>query len=155
MKNKLIRLIQNNLTDDLLKPKYRKRKGKYAGHCYVATECFYYMYGRWYGWKPYCYRYKNGETHWWLQKDSEIIDITAEQLKPGFDYSKGHKQFFVNYPSKRCETLAKRVDAEIRKDTFVGAAEVVHKELNTLRKVIFDQAQEDYNRMKKILRRKK
>ena len=126
MRDKLVELIQKNLTDDLLKPQYKGRPEKYAGHCYVATECFYYLYGRWNDWKPYCYRYENGETHWWLQKDEEILDITAEQLTQDFDYSKGHKQFFVNYPSKRCTKLAGRIEKAIWDQTFTGQAQNLH-----------------------------
>ena len=105
----LVKLIQENLTDDLLKPKYRGIKIKHFGHCYVATECFYYIYGRRNGWFPYCHRNRKGETHWWLQKDDEILDITSEQFDMPYPYEKGHKQFFVNYPSKRCKILAKRI----------------------------------------------
>lgn len=109
----LIEYIQDNLSDDLLKPKYRGMPGKYAGHCYVATECYYYIYGRWNGWFPYCHRNRHGETHWWLEKDGEVLDITAEQFESEYDYSKGHRQFFVSYPSKRCEILARRVKSDL------------------------------------------
>lgn len=147
--NNLISLIQKNLTDDLLKPKYRGRKEKYAGHCYVASECFYYLYGKDHGWKPYCFRNSAGETHWWLQKESEIIDITAEQLPPGYDYSRGRLQFFVNYPSKRCKILAEKVRWQQEwSNTFAGAAEVVAKELKTLRDVIFDEAKKNVRKLK-------
>jgi hypothetical protein len=105
----LVKLIQENLTNDLLKPKYRGIKRKYFGHCYVATECFYYIYGRWNGWFPYCHRNRKGETHWWLQNGNEILDITAEQFDKPYQYDKGHRQFFVSYPSKRCKILTERV----------------------------------------------
>lgn len=106
----VIQQIKANLTPDLLTPYWRnKAVGPMDGHCYVATECFYYLYGKDNGWKPYCYRDLNGDTHWWLEKDGEILDITAEQFPDGYDYSIGKKQFFVRYPSKRCLTLAKRI----------------------------------------------
>ena len=107
---RVVDLIQKNLTDDLLRPRYRGLPGKYAGHCYVATECFYYLYGREHSYKPKCFRYLNGDTHWWLEKDGDVLDITEEQLSPGFDYSKGHSQFFMCYPSKRCKELARRAE---------------------------------------------
>jgi len=147
MKKNLIKLIRKNLTDDLLKPAYRGRPEKYAGHCYVATECFYYIYGRYNGWKPKCYKYENGETHWWLEKDGEVLDITAQQLTQGFDYSKGRSQFFVNYPSKRCLMLSGRVEKAIWDKTFAGQAEIVRKELATLKKVIFEEAKKDIKRV--------
>lgn len=111
MKN-LVKLIKENLTDDLLLPKYRGKGGVY-GHCYVASECFYYLYGREHGYKPYCYKYPNGDTHWWLEKDGVVLDITEEQLDKHFDYSKGHYQFFVHYPSKRCKELARRINEKL------------------------------------------
>jgi hypothetical protein len=108
--NDLIKSIQKNLTDDLLHPKYRKlADGGMGGHCYVASECFYFLYGKQQGYKPMIYKYPDGDTHWWLQKKDEIVDITAAQLEPEFDYSKGRSQFFVRYPSKRCTLLVRRV----------------------------------------------
>ena len=106
----LIKAIQKNLTPDLLHPNYRKMKdGGVGGHCYVATECFYFLYGKQNGYKPKCFKYPNGDTHWWLESESERIDITSAQLAPDFDYSLGRPQFFVRYPSNRCNLLARRV----------------------------------------------
>lgn len=106
----VIQLIKKNLTVDLLKPYWRARaRGPLDGHCYVATESFYALYGKANGWKPYCHRSSNGDTHWWLQNGLEILDITAEQFETEYDYSKGHKQFFVNYPSKRCKIIIERI----------------------------------------------
>lgn len=109
----LIQKIKDNLTDDLLKKKYiHPSNTPLTGHCYVATECFYYLYGKDHGWKPVCKRLSDTETHWWLEKDGEreIIDITAQQFPTDdFNYRGGHKQFFVHYPSKRCLILARRV----------------------------------------------
>jgi len=105
----LIQKIKDNLTDDLLKKKYiHPGAGPLTGHCYVASECFYYLYGKEYGWKPMCKKAYIGDTHWWLEKDGVVIDITASQFEHGFIY-RGRKQFFMRYPSKRCLTLARRV----------------------------------------------
>lgn len=103
----LIQRIRTNLTSDLLKPKFRGSKWP-TGHCYVASECFYHIHGQYNNWTPYCARLDDGGTHWWLQRHEEVVDITYDQFVR-FDYNKGHKQFFVNYPSKRCLTLAKRI----------------------------------------------
>ena len=111
--DKLIKTIQENLTDDLLRPEWRGRPEIYAGHCYVASECFYYIYGKEHGWKPMCGTKGTEDlliqTHWWLEKDDIVLDITGEQFPNGYDYSIGRKQFFMNYPSKRCKILTKRV----------------------------------------------
>jgi hypothetical protein len=106
----LIEVIQKNLTDDLLHPKYKKlADGGMGGHCYVASECFYMLYGKQNGYKPMIFKYPNGDTHWWLQKGQEKVDITSSQLPPDFDYSLGRSQFFVRYPSNRCKLLSRRV----------------------------------------------
>lgn len=106
----IVNLIQKNLTDDLLKPKWKNKKFRLSleGHCYVATEGFYYLYGKKHSWKP---MFANG--HWWLEKDGEVLDITASQFPEGFDYSAGKKQFFMRYPSKRCLELVRRVYEEM------------------------------------------
>ncbi len=106
----LIKKIKENLTPDLLHPGWRDRAlGPMDGHCYVATECFYYVYGKEHGWKPMVYRSDEGDTHWWLEKDGEILDITEEQLEEGYDYARGHGQAFMSHPSKRCRVLTKRI----------------------------------------------
>ena len=115
MIKKLIQKIRANLTPDLLAPQYRKEAiGPMDGHCYVATECFYYVYGKDHGWKPMCGAECTDElkvsTHWWLEKDGIVLDITAAQFPDGYDYSIGRKQFFVSYPSKRCLTLVERIE---------------------------------------------
>ena len=107
----LVKEIQKNLTEDLLLPKFRGQEGKYAGYCYVATECFYYIYGRSHGWKPMCGPYKD-TTHWWLEKDGEVLDITGEQFEDEYDYNKGKLRFFISHPSKRCITLVGRIQCK-------------------------------------------
>ena len=104
----LVQKIRDNLSPDLLKSKYKNDKWP-AGHCYVASECFYHVHGKHYGYKPYCAKLEDGNTHWWLQRGDAILDLTADQFDKIFDYDKGHKQFFVSYPSKRCLTLTERV----------------------------------------------
>ena len=108
-------LIQKNLTDDLLKPEYRRKKNRrpFEGHCYVATEAFYYLWGKNNGWKPYCNRDSRG-THWWLENNNTVLDLTADQFPRGYDYSKGHSQFFISHPSKRCMELVRRVYGDLK-----------------------------------------
>jgi len=110
MKNSLIKKIRENLTPDLLHPGWRNRAdGPLDGHCYVATECFYYLYGRKHEWNPMVFRSDDGDTHWWLEKEGKILDITKEQFDYEYDYSNGHGQSFMAHPSKRCRILAERI----------------------------------------------
>lgn len=113
MDYKLINLIKENLTPDLLKSKYRgvKNKNKYYGHCYVASECYYHMSG--------CssqvhYVKHDGDTHWYLSKDGIIIDLTCEQFETPPDYTNGKRGFFLTKtPSKRTSILIERVKSKL------------------------------------------
>ena len=80
----VIGLIQDNLTEDLLKGRkslmYPDDKGvnEYYGHCYHSSQALHYlmdcdilipMSGEDY----------RGEKHWWLQDGQKIYDCTAKQ----------------------------------------------------------------------------
>lgn len=101
--------IVDNLTDDLLKPKYRGSNNKYWGHCYVATEAAYYLYGKKENYKPH-YIKINGDTHWFLKRGKDIIDLTKNQFNFDVDYSKSRGcGFLSSKPSKRCKILLNRI----------------------------------------------
>lgn len=82
-KTDLVKLIRANLTDDLLKPEWRRRprRSASAGHCYVATEALYHlMGGKRSGFTPTSGPCPGG-SHWWLQDDEgRIIDVTGDQF---------------------------------------------------------------------------
>ena len=80
----VIGLIQDNLTEDLLKGRkslmYKDdiKTNKYYGHCYHSSQALHYlmdcdtlipMSGEDY----------RGEKHWWLQDGEKIYDCTAKQ----------------------------------------------------------------------------
>lgn len=112
----LISAIQQSLTPDLLKPKYRKKKrrnsNKYTGHCYVATEALYHLLGRKKsGYVPQSIRHQ-GDTHWYLKhRDTgNIRDLTARQFGRPVPYRRGRGTgFLTRKPSKRARILMKRV----------------------------------------------
>lgn len=109
MKELIIKRIQENLTNDLLHPKYKKlltkKTHRLFGHCYVATEAFYYFLGKKLGYKPQVMRIGN-KTHWYLRKDNDIVDITKDQFNFQIDYDKGRGcGFLTNKPSKRTQWL--------------------------------------------------
>ena len=84
------------------------------GHCYVATEAAFYLFGRDGGYVPYVYNHGKGrDTHWWLKNEEtgDVIDPTEPQLGGGpFDYDAGHRQsFMTSTPSKRARELIRRV----------------------------------------------
>jgi len=110
----LKRKIQEKLTEDLLSPKYRKlineNSHQVEGHCYVASEVFYHLYGKDRGFKPHVIRLGDF-THWFLKNGDDIIDITKEQFDIPIDYSKGRGcGFLTKQPSKRAKKLMDRLE---------------------------------------------
>ena len=82
-------------------------------NCYIASEAYYHiMGGKLAGYKPVqgYYKYANpckGEvSHWWLEKNGKVIDITAAQFDTPVDYSKGRgRGFLTKNPSKKAKEL--------------------------------------------------
>lgn len=109
-------LIINNLTDDLLRPKFRRMKlalnvPNTFGHCYVASEAAYYLLGgKEEGWKPMQMKHL-GVSHWFLKHESGyILDLTRNQFKSPLDYSKARgAAFLTKTPSKRAKKLLIRI----------------------------------------------
>lgn len=109
---RVMRTIQDNLTEDLLKPEYRGHQNKFYGHCYVASEALYHLTGK--TLKPMYAKDHKGITHWWLEDNEHyIFDVTSRQytdegLTP--PYSKGKRAgFLTKLPSKRAQTLINRI----------------------------------------------
>jgi hypothetical protein len=85
------------------------------GHCYGATEAFYYLWGKKHGFFPHWVETFEGH-HWFLEnrKTGEIIDITGAQFVNGPPaYEKGHPCIFPSYPRKsnRCKEILRRIKA--------------------------------------------
>ena len=119
----LIESIQDNLSDDLLKPTYKdmSKKHKFYGHCYVASETFYHLTKKLScmgypkrTYKVYQNKDSNNISHWWLADDEDnIIDITKEQytdfgVLPPYKNGK-RKGFLTKSPSKRSQKLIKTI----------------------------------------------
>lgn len=113
-----VRSIQNVLSPDLLKPKYRQElrdEDYYAityGHCYVAAEVAYHLFAAEQGFVPYMA--KDGEsTHWWLVNEDtgEILDPTYPQLEGNFEvYERGKRRAFLpQSPSRRAREVMRRL----------------------------------------------
>jgi len=106
--NKIAEIIKMNLTDDLLKPGY-----KIGAHCYVASEVYcYYARG---DVKPMNMRHE-GESHWFVLDNGQVVDLTADQFKSAPDYSKARgRGFLTKQPSKRAWILIDRVAQQASK----------------------------------------
>jgi hypothetical protein len=111
--------IRANLTLDLLSPAWRSQvfpgDPPEKGHCYVASEAAYHLFGRRLGFQPHVVQLEGGGTHWWLQHpvSGHIIDPTRSQVAEDFDYGAGRACRFLptpgGRPSKRAQTLIVRV----------------------------------------------
>ena len=78
----VIGLIQDNLTEDLLKGKkslmYKGDANIYYGHCYHSSQALYYLIedDKLIPMSGEDYR---GEKHWWLRDGQKFYDCTAKQ----------------------------------------------------------------------------
>ena len=117
-----LNFIKESLSDDLLEPKLRQKiqqeehddtdLRQVRGHCYVATEAAYWLFGRKLGYKPQVKRCTDGGTHWWLKHPETgiVVDPTVDQTDGDFNYTSGKGgSFRIKVPSKRCKILIGRV----------------------------------------------
>jgi len=110
---KLIQLIQNNLSDDLLNKEWRKKKSqtksphKTFGHCYLSAEALYHLAGKYRGFFPKVISNPNW-THWYLEDaKGHIWDPSLDQwngLVPPYEAGK-FCGFLTKEPSRRCQIL--------------------------------------------------
>lgn len=111
---KLIKAIQNSLSEDLLKPQFRgKSNNRFYGHCYVATECLYHLLPQHIksSYKPSILKIE-GITHWFLRnkETGKVLDITSKQFPFKLDYTKSKGcGFLTKKSSKRTTILIQRV----------------------------------------------
>jgi hypothetical protein len=113
----IVRSIQRHLSLDLLTPQWRKlsRPADHPtkGHCYVATEALYHVWGRQRGYRPMVLRTGRNKTHWYLRhpESGKIADPTAEQFQRPVAYERGRWCGFLtgNKPSRRCLTVLRRM----------------------------------------------
>jgi len=116
----LSRLIQSQLTPDLLSPEWAamRREGDHPlkGYCYVASEALYYLAGgAAAGLSVYRCSLPQGGTHWWLADSAgRILDPTAEQFAEAPAYATGVRTHFLSRkPSGRASRLIARVQTRL------------------------------------------
>jgi len=104
--------LTSKLDDSLLKPKYRGVEGStpVTGHCYIVSEALYHLWGKEEGYTPRVLRCPDGDTHWFLQRGTNIVDLTVGQFKGDLpDYTQGRAcGFLTKIPSKRAKILIER-----------------------------------------------
>lgn len=108
--------IRENLSPKFLSSRYKEdnKTNPMFGHCYHSTQALYYFL------KTdilvsYSGKDSLGNTHWWLQDGSEIIDVTAAQYDllscdPPYEVGKPSKWYgWKHRPHKRSMSLMKLV----------------------------------------------
>lgn len=109
----LITSVRAVLSDDLLRPKYRRRAKRHpmGGHCYAASEALYHLLGaKQAGLTPMRLRHE-GDPHWYLRTAQGLyLDPTGDQ----FTVPPVHTQgvgcgFLTGQPSKRAAEIMRRV----------------------------------------------
>jgi len=115
--DKVSKLIVDNFTPDLVAVKFRERNSiePLFGHCYAASACLQKIFG---SKNIKLYHAKDNEDiwHWWaVDKDEEIIDLTADQYystdrTPPYDKGKKAGQLGWGYRKKVKKLLTKVLD---------------------------------------------
>ena len=111
-----IKLIQSNLSPDLLVGRWKVQSNPLEGHCYIAAEALWHLLGK-LDWKPMCASYEDiggKATHWWLvnKTNCTIADPTKEQYapeEPPYHLGRG-TGFLTKNPSKRAQILIDRIN---------------------------------------------
>jgi len=123
---KIILLIQNSLSPDLLVGRWKKQVKKLDGHCYIAAEALWHLLGR-VDYFPYFAVYKDEggrATHWWLvnKHTKKIVDPTKEQYLPDDPpYHLGKRGgFLTKLPSKRAKLVISRVRSHKKFNEIMG-----------------------------------
>jgi len=100
---------------EIAKDKYDATAGRVDGHCYVASEAYFYADG---GedsdLMPACLSWPNGGTHWFLRNGEEIIDLSVETVQEAeripYDDAR-NRAFITGYtPSQRAERINEELD---------------------------------------------
>lgn len=105
--------IRKSLTPELLMMN-PFRDHPLAGHCYIATEALYHLGYSDVGFRPKRAKDEREVTHWWLEHDGVILDVTAAQYLDFGEqppYEKGvFGGFLTKTPCKRTLILMERVN---------------------------------------------
>jgi len=112
--------IRDNLNPKFLSVKYREKNktNPMFGHCYHSTQALYYFFlgDEIPSLKSYSGIDEENNTHWWLQDNEKIIDVTSEQYNfikcpPPYSVGKPTKWYgWRNRPHKRSMQLMKNIE---------------------------------------------
>jgi hypothetical protein len=113
--DRVMGIIESSLSDDLLRKDWLERRKPTDhptfGHCYVATEALWHLWGKYHGYRPWVVN-EDGYTHWYLVDDEgDVKDPTkGQRLGREVPYETGRRNgFLTKRPSRRCRTVMRRV----------------------------------------------
>lgn len=117
--------IVRHLTPLLLRGKYDPNAHHLAGHSYLATEALWRIYGQQEGWtvavlSSYDWNViRKGEYHWFLRRDSHILDLTKDQFptyRGIIPYHLCHTSIpFTTGMSNKCRQLLQQMNRDVIK----------------------------------------
>lgn len=122
----IISRLQKLFDPKLLKPEYRKKwsqENPTYGFCYIGSETLYHLFAKDLGYVPMNARDDRGISHWWLEKETNRIDPTADQYyyenrEPPYVHGT-HRSFLTNQPSKRSKILINALEDIMIKESSV------------------------------------
>lgn len=107
------KVIRHILKDrkDLIKEDYRDGNHPMWGHCYVASEIYFHLKGGYdAGYEVHRVNTNEDNVHWFLVKEGELIDITADQFDEPIPYHNSTRcGFLTKQPSKRAKEVIDEV----------------------------------------------
>ena len=95
---------------DLRKAKWRGNPHTLAGACYTLSEALAAIY-TWLGHTVKVYTvHHEGDTHWFLRVDGQVIDPTAEQFRTAVPYDEATRRgFLTKEVSKRTKVVLEKL----------------------------------------------
>lgn len=114
----LKKIFESVWSKDMLHEKYRDKWNPSVpstGQCYITSEVLYHLLKDEHSVKVKRMKW-GGTTHWFLEVDGQILDLTSDQFDQPPDYDQATGTFFLtSSPSKRSQMLKKRLHSEITK----------------------------------------
>ncbi len=112
----IARAVRDSLSPDLRKASSRADEDRECkGYSYTASEAIWHLLGgASSGYRPHRIVHE-GQPHWYLMNDGDVIDVTACQFRSRVPYHEGQRRAFITArPSRRARLLMTRARARVR-----------------------------------------
>lgn len=110
------RAVRDSLSPDLRRAPYTgDEDDECRGYCYVASEAIWHLLGgKSSRYQPHRIVHE-GQPHWYLMSDTDVIDVTACQFRSRVPYKDGKRRAFITgRPSRRARLLMARARSRAR-----------------------------------------